>query len=1143
MKTIGYIYRYNKDEQMGILAYGHKSAPNWVRPILFTKAQCITPIETGQLVYFKLSDDKNATDIERASLLNIKKDVIEDFVSYYIDDSKSFKCYDSTHIFFEDISKQRIKAQRSISDINSDVNEQNSETEEFEIDGATINVPDPDEYEWIGLDDDDDDEEDNFDPFDYYWDKNYQSIILPLDIKGLFSLFGDYNHYLAVSFNKEKHDTVVIPILDISFWFDKKQLNELKKTINAEYILYLFDLFEKKIKYARVRRSRNNKDIDKRISIVWRDILSIIPVEELKIICRNEPMLQPALPAKFCLDNIELLSKDYGFPSEKTCEEFYRYIIKISTTTTKYLSLCEIINEARKYKKDYNEEEGYLIFNLKDTALNELINHLENRFLYDISYYLGDSLSSVSNNKIDGRLRVQDLLNNNDKDYLIQMGKFLDFHNEITYIPIDSFIRRYISDFESLRKEDKDFLTIPVKNKVKEIILTVANDTQKNRKPYLINHLINEFSSFINTSQADLLKEVKNIVNLEFSNLDNLDDLKTAYDTGMISQDQYFNQYKNITKDYSINSLLNLISSHDNKGLLEQEYLISKTFSLYNVSSINEYKYISLGYGYISNLKELFKWFKDKVKFNYIDIDLWRDKEKQLTENLSKEDRWLLFEEGLIYSPLLDNLREHLDKAYQENSLDEEVFKKDCFQEIMVDDVVVESNNAKVFMILDNLDNSHKIQAKERANEQLNFFIWAYNPDENVDWEKINNYFYLLPYKQQIHVFRYIFYLKAKGKISFSVSQLSGRLTKNDCKLCPHLQLVLLFLTKKAENMNTHIYSNEIEEILGRRNMDLELFFYKNILLSFFSDFFYECHGYLLPSTLKPHTKYYYRNGQVEKVKKDGQVFYVIKFYDVQLSYDFERERFASTSPIFEAMDVLERNFPYKLYGDKEYWISADYEYKIKDFVRKYNIDDSCGLFDDQDYLFPIHQNWPARHKFCKNILCKRTIECYDNDPIYKIQFCWCDKQPCTRIGLFLEPIDNWKDYKFADLLDIIYNMDFSLRNDIWKANAEISHFINKYLLETLESGKEVISDQINLTEEIGEWNDKMSIITDEYPIGYHEDFEDDDYSESDDDYSPPERPSYGKYAGTYAQDEMGLSDDDIDTIYEGDPNAAWNND
>ena len=36
-------------------------------------------------------------------------------------------------------------------------------------------------------------------------------------------------------------------------------------------------------------------------------------------------------------------------------------------------------------------------------------------------------------------------------------------------------------------------------------------------------------------------------------------------------------------------------------------------------------------------------------------------------------------------------------------------------------------------------------------------------------------------------------------------------------------------------------------------------------------------------------------------------------------------------------------------------------------------------------------------------------------------------------------------------------------------------------------------------------------------------------------------RSTYERYGGSYAQDEMGYSDDDIDTIFDGDPSAYWN--
>lgn len=41
--------------------------------------------------------------------------------------------------------------------------------------------------------------------------------------------------------------------------------------------------------------------------------------------------------------------------------------------------------------------------------------------------------------------------------------------------------------------------------------------------------------------------------------------------------------------------------------------------------------------------------------------------------------------------------------------------------------------------------------------------------------------------------------------------------------------------------------------------------------------------------------------------------------------------------------------------------------------------------------------------------------------------------------------------------------------------------------------------------------------------------------------YCDTERPSYGKYAGSYAQDYEGLSDDFIDDVLDGFEDAYWN--
>lgn len=57
----------------------------------------------------------------------------------------------------------------------------------------------------------------------------------------------------------------------------------------------------------------------------------------------------------------------------------------------------------------------------------------------------------------------------------------------------------------------------------------------------------------------------------------------------------------------------------------------------------------------------------------------------------------------------------------------------------------------------------------------------------------------------------------------------------------------------------------------------------------------------------------------------------------------------------------------------------------------------------------------------------------------------------------------------------------------------------------------------------------------------YHQSSYDDDYDEYDS-YDPYyEEPTYERYNGSYAQDVEGWSDQDIDDVFDGDPDAYWN--
>ncbi len=59
--------------------------------------------------------------------------------------------------------------------------------------------------------------------------------------------------------------------------------------------------------------------------------------------------------------------------------------------------------------------------------------------------------------------------------------------------------------------------------------------------------------------------------------------------------------------------------------------------------------------------------------------------------------------------------------------------------------------------------------------------------------------------------------------------------------------------------------------------------------------------------------------------------------------------------------------------------------------------------------------------------------------------------------------------------------------------------------------------------------------------VDYENNMDIGEYNESDNINHYDYDINFGKYSGSYAQDEMGYSDDDIDTIFDGDPNAYWN--
>ena len=89
------------------------------------------------------------------------------------------------------------------------------------------------------------------------------------------------------------------------------------------------------------------------------------------------------------------------------------------------------------------------------------------------------------------------------------------------------------------------------------------------------------------------------------------------------------------------------------------------------------------------------------------------------------------------------------------------------------------------------------------------------------------------------------------------------------------------------------------------------------------------------------------------------------------------------------------------------------------------------------------------------------------------------------------------------------------------------------------------VSKKIVEAEEIGTWDENSSVfknISDEDELDEEfSDYIEEDNNEYNIHNNTFEEPTYNRYNGSWAQDEMGYSDDDIDTIFDGDPDAYWN--
>ena len=223
MKKLGYIYKYNPSEGMGILMFGvWKVKSSWGStikntPILFSNNDLLSEVSTGQLVFFDFNDDKTVSNIERASLSNFKVDYINSLISCKSNESEysfysdSCKSNESEYSFYSDNTYISFERLDNIIIPNEDNQDQVKTAKRDYTYDDLFDDEDFDLLDFYGIADSSTDEENDI-------TTTKTNSHLPESIKELFNCFGKYKH-------EGRKESISVNVFDLSLWIDSEVLS------------------------------------------------------------------------------------------------------------------------------------------------------------------------------------------------------------------------------------------------------------------------------------------------------------------------------------------------------------------------------------------------------------------------------------------------------------------------------------------------------------------------------------------------------------------------------------------------------------------------------------------------------------------------------------------------------------------------------------------------------------------------------------------------------------------------------------------------------------------------------------------------------------------------------------------------------
>lgn len=1045
MKTIGYIYRYDSTEDKGLLLYGYKE-----QPIKFSLKDCITNISEQKLVYFNLPTHGETSDlqIEQVSLINLKKDVIE-YIASFCNQSNHPEYIRHTQIWF----------------INTE------------------------------------------------WDENINDVT----IDELYNIMSQKRHS-GTLYN-------AIDLLNLALWITEDDSHETIGDLTIVEILYLYNFFECK----KPNEFANREVCDFRCNAIsehWAYIIQNQSESNLSKILACAPKLQPCFPIKFCLKNIDRLNVLYSFPSISVCSAFYKRQIEKISNASEYTELYNQIENAINYDYDFYEDcssysrsydvlintynppqylgpekkEFVFLQNLPNRVLTDLLKKLQLRYDKLISEYAHSVVL-----KLDENIGVEQLITLIQNESLLKIESFITKLNKIRCIEditelihynfqsdsktillpllrlkFKSVLKSHIATInnthcvlelsDTLRKFSDYIEPSELKELVRELFNLALDSTLNNiiqnnghtLSAYAYYYLLRDHSAFIS---KQTFKQLKISLNLKFSQLIDVQELQIAYSIHLITRNQFRNQFQKITSLYNLTQLMEYVSTAETIPLVVQPYLLQQISSALNTSNLPISD--SLSDCTENSCIAILNWFNQAIADSKLDSKLVNKAIVKFITTFSVEYRWKLFENRIIKVLPQRDILKRISKAYSDGS-NPFYLNEDCFQTVLTSRLKSESDMGKLSWICAHLTADSQKQITNGGNRFLIFLVWANNLESqyDVEWDLIEDYFHSLPNDSQISVFNYLIYLYACNFETFSISELSSRLTNNGrYDICNTLKIILFFLNKKLGNSSHRISSQDLRKVLGiSSEEDFNLIFKQPSFLTNLFRYFTKCYGLLnvsperLPQNLM--------NDEIETLlvlgKLDEEPYFILTFVDKSKPTPYEGiddySSYQETVDEFEAL--LGQNFPVKKFGD-DLWIPYKYLNEVKRFIIKFRVQDCCSLMSFSDSHLLLRQ----KYKNSNFLFCKSSRNCWSENSTSGIPFCWCDRNPCFCYGKFMSSPEDWRNYLFIDLLYILLNQELKNRDIVLDIESELAQFLNLFLANPFA---DILSDTIHPDNEIG---------------------------------------------------------------------------